>query len=312
MSNSQPPNFESLDPSSHNPNLLIFNDSLFDGLRGSNYGDFTTRTKGFGVETYAHRPYEMGDDPRVIDRRASARMPDGSLIVREHFKDITPKVWLVSDTSSLDYESGPLGLCSIRELGRSVLSVLATSLESKGKSVNLLLSSQNSIYSNDKERKSNVSEKHLGSVFDRLKEDKLINLEDGESLASALAYLGKISFGNLVVIVSAFDSQGWQDQLPVIMKDNNVLAIRLFSPSRYELPNSLENLGSINRPKTNIGNFDKKDQKKIREKYKALAQAEDARVVQTFDKLKIPHISLGTDTGTWFSDLVKKIKKIKK
>jgi uncharacterized protein (DUF58 family) len=72
-------------------------------VAGAGWGNVASRRRGHGVDLAGTRPYRPGDDVRLIDRRASARlsttMGSDELVVREHLTEESTRVVLIYDRS---------------------------------------------------------------------------------------------------------------------------------------------------------------------------------------------------------------------
>ena len=83
-----------------------------------NYGDDRSVRIGDGLEIDGLRDYCPGDEARHIDWIASAKQPDGGLIVRQHFAEKSPLTVVISDIPTHDkYSETPGSPLSSRGLG---------------------------------------------------------------------------------------------------------------------------------------------------------------------------------------------------
>src|SRR5581483_1710579 len=73
-------------------------------IMGLPFGDARSIRRGGVFDTIGSRPYRPGDDPRRIDRHASARLSavsdEDELIVREHHAEERLTVALAADSSA--------------------------------------------------------------------------------------------------------------------------------------------------------------------------------------------------------------------
>jgi uncharacterized protein (DUF58 family) len=200
-------------------------------LDGRLQGDYRTLTRGQGTDFRDLREYEPGDDVRHVDWNVTARMD--AVYVREYTEDRELTAWLLLDRSpSMGF--GPVDRTK-EGLLRDFTTTIARLLIRNGNRVGAIL------YDNNVERTIPPRQGRnqvLVLVRDLLRpvrpSGKVTDL--GRLLDTASRVIRRRS---LVVLVSDFISApGWEQPLSRLTERHEVVAIRLFDPREFELPNA--------------------------------------------------------------------------
>jgi len=308
-------------------------------LSGLISGDIESTEKGRGSDRDGARPYQDGDDIRKIDWKASMRTPDDSLVVRDHYAEVTPNLYLVTDVFHSRYSVNP-GICSEQLLGASMIASLLASADSEGIPTALVASTDRSLYV---QPLANMGRKHLlntgydmASMLDpdqpaskerTSRAGRAGRFEEAEatSLASTLRRLGKIARESVIVVVSDFredlepskEDNGWVQQLKRLKRAGNIiLATELTNITDFELPEKDVTLKSGDT-RTYISDAEKdKLSQRRRELYAVVTKAQQAEIDETIAKLTIGHIKLSTipaeEPGDWMRQAKHQIRRISK
>jgi uncharacterized protein (DUF58 family) len=200
-------------------------------LDGRLQGDYRTLIRGQGTDFRDLREYEPGDDVRHVDWNVTARMD--VLHVREYTEDRELTAWLLLDRSpSMGF--GPVDRTKERLLC-DFTTTIARLLIRNGNRVGAIL------YDNEVERTIPPRQGRnqvLLLVRDLLRPPRptgtVTNL--GRLLETAARMIRRRS---LVVLVSDFISEpGWEQPLSRLTARHEVVAIRLFDPREFELPDA--------------------------------------------------------------------------
>jgi uncharacterized protein (DUF58 family) len=200
-------------------------------LDGRLQGDYRTLFRGAGVDFADLRDYEPGDDVRRIDWNVTARTD--AVHVRTYHEDRELTAWLLLDRSP------SMGFGAVDRPKELVLTELATTL------ARLLSRGGNRIgailYNNRAER--TIPPRTGRNQVLRLAHDLLRPVEPtgtSTDLADLFAIAARtIVRRSLVVVVSDFISEpGWERGLSLLSRRHDLVAIRLYDPSEFELPDA--------------------------------------------------------------------------
>ena len=246
-------------------------------------GEYHTVFKGRGMEFSEVREYVPGDDIRLIDWNVSART--GSPFVKIFSEERELSMMLVVDMS----RSGTFGT-SYRmkdEVAIEICALLAFSAMKNNDKVGLLIFT-------DKVEKFLPPRKGRQHVLRVLREIVYHEPENtGTNMKSALEYLLRVIRRNSVVfILSDFMDDGYQKSLRVLSSKHDVIAIKVTDKLEMELPDA----GLISLVDAETGEnvvIDTSD-KKIRNSYSALRQAQQEGLEKMFKKINLDHITIKT------------------
>jgi uncharacterized protein (DUF58 family) len=200
-------------------------------LDGRLQGDYRTLFRGSGVDFADLRDYEPGDDVRRIDWNVTARTD--AVHVRTFNEDRELTAWLLLDRSP------SMGFGAAQRPKELVLTELATTL------ARLLSRGGNRIgailYNNESER--TIPPRTGRNQVLRLAHDLLRPVPStgtSTDLADLFALASRtIRRRSLVVVVSDFISEpGWERGLALLTERHDLVAIRLYDPGEFELPDA--------------------------------------------------------------------------
>ncbi len=282
-------------------------------MSGISFGNLTTSSRGDGYDLWGLRKYEPGEDYRRIDPRSSARRPDKNPVVKVYSEDITPNLWLVSDVADQEYTYSASGHFSLRDLGHSILCLFADKATSEDIQLQYVLNNDREFRSSRQDGLRSASATHIRETFEDLKSsNRVYNPEGKTRLSDSLQYLADLSLSrHLIVVASSFSGapkllDSWSEHLAYLRQQNAIIAIDLSSPSDHSLPESIETFGSISdgtKQNLSLALYSPKDIKRIRQKYREIAEERSERKAQAFRKLEIPQIQLSSFSRSWFTDL---------
>jgi len=200
-------------------------------LDGRLQGDYRTLIRGHGTDFRDLREYEPGDDVRHVDWNVTARMD--ALYVREYTEDRELTAWLLLDRSpSMGF--GPVDRTK-EHLLCDFTTTIAQLLIRNGNRVGAIL------YDNQVERTIPPRQGRnqvLLLVRDLLRPPRPTGAVT--DLTGLLDTAGRmIRRRSLVILVSDFITEpGWERSLSRLNERHEVVAIRLFDPREFELPDA--------------------------------------------------------------------------
>jgi uncharacterized protein (DUF58 family) len=200
-------------------------------LDGRLQGDYRTLIRGQGTDFRDLREYEPGDDVRHVDWNVTARMD--ALYVREYTEDRELTAWLLLDRSpSMGF--GPVDRTKERLLS-DFTTTIARLLIRNGNRVGAI------VYDNDVSR--TIPPRQGRNQVLLLLRDLLRPVQADGSITDLRRLLERasriIKRRSLVVLVSDFITEpGWEKPLARLNQRHEVVAVRLFDPREYELPDA--------------------------------------------------------------------------
>lgn len=292
---------------------LTYRDALY---AGKTNGPASTKLRGDGAEFRNIRTYESTDDSKHIDWRASARQTDGQLQVRDFNRDITPKLYVVTDATQSRFESMP----SVKDYypERSVALSACMALFQLASRQNMPATL---IAANDDEIigpfRFGVGKNHLVRTAEMLAESMSENKHQERMLkatpkseilrprlADLISYAGERCANSLVAVVSDFrdadpeaDELGWALPMEEIKsRRNSILTVTVTNPGDTVLPEHVDRFatehGVIYIPTGKKGRAQ-------REKYTDLSLLQAERIKENLDLVGALQIELSTDDPRW-------------
>ena len=296
-------------------------------LQGAVVGDTISLRKGEGYDIDGLRDYELGDDPRYIDWRGTARQTDGTVLFREHFQDVTPDLWLVTDMLQSRHQTNA-GYFSEQNLALSALTAIMRIGDTQLMPTAVVAANNERIALRHKAPRE--GRQHLRHVAHELAAALPSSTARGVrrfwqrnrpempaasvSLAETLKYAAKRCTESMVVVVSDFrdvaypdaDDYGWKKPLQKLAKQgNDILAIELTNPWDYELPAHVTRFAT---PTGVVWIPDGKKGEASREIYKRKAAEQQAAIDETLAGAKTQHIKLSTADPQWLTSLRKQLR----
>ncbi len=256
-------------------------------LDGLLQGDYRSLFYGYGVDFADLREYQPEDDIRYIDWNVTARM--NTPYVRQYVEDREITAWFLLDLSpSMDFGT-------VQTLKRTVLidfvTTLARLLTRHGNRVGAML------YGSRVERTIPAGGGRiqvLRLVNDLLKYPRLPAAPYTDLSQLLRAGLYAIKKRSLLFIISDFFSvPGWERALNLLSQRHEVLAIRLWDPREFELPD----IGPIMMQDAETGEqmyVDTHD-RVFRRRFREAAQQREIELNAAFRRAGVDALSLSTE-----------------
>lgn len=274
---------------------------------GTLFGDFLSRRKGEGYDPDGLREYEMGDDVRHIDHRASAQMVDETLLVREHYRDNQPKLLVFTDAFQRRYEGNP-GNYSARDLALSAVLGLVSMAHRLEIPTQVTAANHHGVVF--EQRRPGRGRRNNLQLASGLAECALSASEAPQQsyrLADLLREADAASSESLVAVVSSFrdtpdpaDAEmGWLEPLQELRnRDNQIVAVEVTNPWDMALPDEIDRF-DIGGEVVWVG--DDKKGRANRARYIAAALRQSAAITEALDNVQAHHITLNTSDPRWVS-----------
>ena len=203
--------------------------SLSENMRN---GGFRSLYKGQGIEFNDVREYLYGDNVRSIDWNVSARM--GRAFVKQYEEDKELSIFLILDISeSMENAfSEKSKLLQVRETAALIL----LAAEQIGGAVGTVFFDGEIRFSlAPKSGKKNTM--ILLSKLDKIGSDVEDEKKTGSALSSAILGAEKLlKKRSLIFILSDFRTSGWEKSFALLSQKNDVVAIKIVSPSDLNFP----------------------------------------------------------------------------
>jgi uncharacterized protein (DUF58 family) len=200
-------------------------------LDGALQGNYRTLIRGFGIDLADLREYQYGDDARVIDWNATARL--GAPHVRQYNEDREVTAWFLVDLSgSVSFGSGPT---TKRAMAVDFVAVIARLLSRYGNRVGALLYTDRV----DVVLPARGGRRHVLHLLDQIERTGSVPRRGratqlGELLDRAAQAIKRRS---VVFVLSDFISDpGWARALAVLGRRHEIIAVRLHDPAESALP----------------------------------------------------------------------------
>lgn len=238
---------------------------LTEGLRS---GNIKSVFRGQGIEFDEVREYEYGDDTRLIDWNITARM--NRPYVKRYREERELTVFLVVDCSaSMGTGYGPV---SRREQSWNTVSLIAFAAELTNNPVG-------AVFFDGKAGRAFVPKtgsKYVMTILGNMVKTR--SHFPGSDLASVLRGTQKIlKRRSLVVIVSDFRMNNYQEEMEKLGRKHDVMAVRITDPADYSLPEG--GLIPFWDPETNQKSFIPTLSGIIRKKW----QGENRQIIQNWE-----------------------------
>ena len=180
-------------------------------------GDFRSVFRGHGIEADEVRPYEYGDDVRVIDWNVSARF--GTPYIKIYREERDQTIFIILDCSS-SMNAGGLVRCYDQAI--FVLALMAFSANRVGQPVGALFFNHKikSVFPSRK------GSSHIMTIINAAIQAKT----EGEDsvLYDALTSVGRLlKRRSFVVVISDFQSLGWERGMDILCRHHEVIAVRI-------------------------------------------------------------------------------------
>jgi uncharacterized protein (DUF58 family) len=257
-------------------------------------GDYRSTLHGEGTELAQVRPYEPGDDVRLIDWNVTART--GEPHVRAHMAERVLVTWLVLDTSvSMHFGTADRRKADVAEGVAIAVGHVATR---RGNRLGLVT------FGDAQPRAMPPRQGRVGllGLLESLREEAGQDGGGATSLGEALHRTGSIARQRAVVVVVG-DFRGpadWRRPLLELAGRHEVVAVEIRDPREQELPNA----GVLWLVDPETGRQVRADTRsaKLRERFAAAAAAERAELARTLANAGARHVVLST-SGDWLRTL---------
>jgi uncharacterized protein (DUF58 family) len=263
-------------------------------LRGLLAGDYRSHEQGDGVELAQLRPYEPGDDVRLIEWNVTART--GTPHVRVNLAGRELVTYLLLDTSP----SMHFGTADRRKADVAVGVAIAVGHVATRRGNRLAVSTFGG--SERFELPPQQGRHGLVGLLDVVQREQPREGGGATSLAAALARLAPIARQRgIVVVVSDFRTPlDWRRPLLQLLGRHQVLAVEIRDPREQELPDIgelwLVDPETGRQVRVDTGNH------LVRERFVDAAHEERSAVARVFTALGVPHTVLTTQ-GDWLRPL---------
>ena len=260
-------------------------------LDGLLQGDYRTLFRGGGVDLADLREYQHHDDVRHIDWNVTARLQ--TPYVRQFLEDRDLTAWFLLDLSgSVDFGSADVTKLAV---STGFVGTLARVITRHGNRVGALLYGSRV----DTVLPPRSSRTHVLDLLQRMRAPRARPAAGaaggGTSLADLLrAADGVMTRRSLVFVVSDFISQpGWQEALARLARRHEVVAVRLWDPLEMTLPDV--GLVTLEDAETGEQLFIDASDPAFRERYAAIAQQEEAALIDGLARSGADVVELATD-----------------
>lgn len=280
-------------------------------LDGLLQGDYRTLWRGAGVDLADLREYQAHDDVRHIDWNVTARLQ--TPYVRQFLEDRDLNAWFLLDlSSSVDFGSADVTKLAV---STGFVATLARVITRHGNRVGALLYGSQ-VHGMLPARASRL---HVLELLQRMRAPQP-KPKAGSHAGTALAELlhaaeSTIKRRALVFVVSDFISQpGWLPALSRLARRHDVVAVRLWDPLEMALPDV--GLVTLEDAETGEQLFVDASDPNFRERYAALAEEQEATLLQSLAESGADVLELATDdelldTLMRFTDLRKQRARLK-
>jgi len=245
-------------------------------------GEYRSVFRGQGIEFAEVRQYEHGDDFRAIDWNVSARL--GHPFIKTFIEERELTLMLVVDQSGSTHFGTPRTKSA---LAIEVASVLALAAASTNDRVGALL------FADKVERVIPPAKGRKHAL--RVIRDLVAFAPSGRrtNLAAALQYATELlRHRSIVVILSDFLAEGWEQPLRQLAVRHDVVAIAVEDPREAELPDAgwleLEDAETGTRRMVDTGD------RGVRGRLRALAERRREERVRTFAAAGVDQVTLDT------------------
>jgi uncharacterized protein (DUF58 family) len=201
-------------------------------LDGREAGEHATTAYGPGSERAGARPYEAGDDARLVDWNLSAR--SGSVWVRQTEADRELETWVVADRSaSLDFGTA---LGEKRDVVLGAVAAFGTLTVRAGDRLGLVVAGTDAVRHLPARRGRTAFLAALATVHGTPRTDG--PPAAGADLGAALGRLlvTQPSRSRVVVVSDFLGDPGWRDALRALARRHDVVAVHVTDPRELELP----------------------------------------------------------------------------
>lgn len=252
-------------------------------------GDERSLIRGAGMELSEVREYQPGDDVRHIDWNITARTERP--YVREAQTERALEVWLILDLSaSIDWGTAE---CLKRDRAIEFAAVAGQLLGKRGNRIGALLFADRPLAL----APPGAGRAHLLRLLGALRDEARQARPGATDLAAALLKAETVLRRRAVVlVVSDFLVQdGWQPVLRRLAQRHEVIAVQLSDPREAEIPDV--GLLTLEDPETGAQLTVNTRDRKLRERFRAAAQAQAEHIRAGLVGGGVDHLALSTDAA---------------
>jgi uncharacterized protein (DUF58 family) len=263
-------------------------------IEGLLAGEFRSSRHGEGTELAQVRPYQPGDDVRLLEWNVTARM--GIPHVRVNLAERVLVTWLLLDVSpSMRFGTAERRKCDVAAGVALAIGHVATR---RGNRLGVLT------FGGREEKTLPPAQGRHGllGLLTALQEEPELEGGGATSVGSALERAGAIARQRgLVVVVSDFRGPlDWRPALLRLLPRHDVLALEIRDRRELELPD----VGEVWLVDPETGRQVRVDTRSaaLRERFAAAAADERSGVARVLSALGVPHAVLATE-GDWLREL---------
>lgn len=247
-------------------------------------GEYHSAFKGRGMAFSENREYQHGDEIRAIDWNVTARMRHPYVKVFEEERELT--AMLLIDLSKSEY----FGTTDLekRQIIAEITAVLAFSASQNNDKIGAILYT-------DRIERFIPPKKGRTHILGIIRE--LLDFEPqgvGTDTNGALDYLNRvIKKRSICFMLSDFLDSDFERSLKISNQKHDLVALRIFDPRESEMPK----MGwvKLTDPESYQSRWVNTSVKKNRKTYRANSLAHSARLVETFKKAGVDHVTIQTD-----------------
>ncbi len=256
-------------------------------LDGVLQGDYRSLFFGHGLDLAEVRAYQPQDDVRYMDWNVTARM--GEPYVRQYMEDREITAWLLLDLSgSVDFGTA---LVRKRDLVCDFAAVIARLLTRHGNRVGAVMFSGRV----DEVVPAKGGQIQALRLIHQLSRPDRRSTPGATNLAEILEQAGKtLKRRSLAFVVSDFISAaGWEQALSRLARRHEVVAVWVRDPREEEIPD----IGPVVLEDAETGEqiYVETQDRKFRDRFRALAQERRAHIERTFARHGIDVLELTTE-----------------
>lgn len=191
------------------------------------HGNFRSVFKGSGLEFNDLRPYQFGDDIRLVDWNASSK--GHGMFSKLFQEEKSQTVFFLLDVSA-SQEIGPAGRTKM-EVGREICGVLTLAAMREASHIGLCC------FSDQKEKYIRPASGARHGYQLILELFRLQPASAHTDLTAALLFtLNRVRRRSLIILVSDFIDEGYEQSLKALIRKHDVVVIHLFDAREVQFP----------------------------------------------------------------------------
>jgi uncharacterized protein (DUF58 family) len=265
-------------------------------LDGREAGEHATASYGPGSERAGARPYEAGDDARLVDWNLTAR--SGSVWVRQTEADRELETWVVADRSaSLDFGTA---LGEKRDVVLGAVAAFGTLCVRAGDRLGLVVAGTDALTRLPARRGRTAFLAALATVHATPRTDG--PPAPGADLGSALRRLlvSQPSRSRVVVVSDFLGDSDWRERLSALARRHDVVAVHVTDPRELELP--AVGILAVVDTETGQQRYVDAGSMQLRARYAAAATERHRGIAHDIERSGAAYVHLSTDRD-WLTDI---------